>query len=280
MVSGPHGGSPNQRSKIGKKPGQSLNLHPSWCRFIKIRSHPPGECNAIRNRSSLHHHIRGPGHHAPWRCHPPPGMPARLRVLRDLPRARAKAQDRTRRRTRHRTQGWHDGRMILAITLMTIIAPPCHHGQGPGRRCGQAGGGHRSGPAGAPGRAGPPWPVQEITPQALPGGRGRTFPSPRSILEWLEEFHDDAAGREREAGTASIPEPSPRYTPLRAVRTRLPIDHQGMGPPSGGRGSRPSPSPSRDEGWGRHHHPHRQEGCQGDLSGRRTVIRAMGDPPP
>ncbi len=53
-------------------------------------------------------------------------MLARLRILRDLPRPRAGRQ------TGHRRQGWHDGQMILAITLMTIIAPPCHHGQGPG----------------------------------------------------------------------------------------------------------------------------------------------------
>ncbi len=50
---------PNQRSKIGKKPGRSLNLHLSWCRFIKTRSNPPGECNVIQNRSSLQHQIEG-----------------------------------------------------------------------------------------------------------------------------------------------------------------------------------------------------------------------------
>ncbi len=58
-------GDPNQRSKTGQRPGQSPNLHPSWCRFIKTRSNPPGECNATQDRTSLHHHIRGPGHHAP-----------------------------------------------------------------------------------------------------------------------------------------------------------------------------------------------------------------------
>ena len=131
---------PHQRSKTGEKPGQSLNLHPSWCRFIKINSNPPGECNATQNRASFQHQIRGPGHHAPWRRHPPPGMLARLRVLRDLPRPRAKtgprAKGQTKRPTR-RTQGWHDGQMILAITLMTIIAPPHHDGHGPGPDAGR-----------------------------------------------------------------------------------------------------------------------------------------------
>ncbi len=40
---------------------------------------------------------------------PPPGMLARLKVLHDLPGSR------------RRTQGWCDGQMILAITLVNII---------------------------------------------------------------------------------------------------------------------------------------------------------------
>ena len=40
------------------------------------------------------------------------------------------------------------------------------------------------------------------------GGRKRTFPSPRSIRDWLERCHDEAAGKRRVRGEAWIPPPS------------------------------------------------------------------------
>lgn len=40
------------------------------------------------------------------------------------------------------------------------------------------------------------------------GGRDRTFPSARSVHEWLARSHDAAAGRVREKGVAYIPRPS------------------------------------------------------------------------
>ena len=40
------------------------------------------------------------------------------------------------------------------------------------------------------------------------GGRGRTFPSPRAMHDWLRRGHDAAAGRRREKEQAYIPRPS------------------------------------------------------------------------
>ncbi len=54
---------------------------------------------------------------------PPPGMPARLRVRRDLPLPGAKtgpgAGRQTKRPLRHRTRGRHAGPMIRAPSGMT-----------------------------------------------------------------------------------------------------------------------------------------------------------------
>ncbi len=40
------------------------------------------------------------------------------------------------------------------------------------------------------------------------GGRKRTFPSPRSLHEWLARRHDEAAGRKRVRGKGYVPRPS------------------------------------------------------------------------
>ena len=55
------------------------------------------------------------------------------------------------------------------------------------------------------------------------GGRKRTFPSARSILDWLSRFHDAEAGQERIAGVAIVPEPSARLSALDAI-TRILVE--------------------------------------------------------
>lgn len=47
--------------------------------------------------------------------------------------------------------------------------------------------------------------------------RVRTVPSPSSVLEWLERFHDPETGKERKAGTATIPELTDELKSLWAV---------------------------------------------------------------
>ncbi len=51
------------------------------------------------------------------------------------------------------------------------------------------------------------------------------------------------------------------------------------GPPSGRRGSPPSPSPSCDHQWGCHPHPHRQDGCPGHRPGRPDPSSQPGPHP-
>jgi len=57
------------------------------------------------------------------------------------------------------------------------------------------------------------------------GGRKRTFPSPRSIHDWLERYHDDAAGRKRIKGAAWIPPPSGALRKLHRINRAM-IDRQ------------------------------------------------------
>ena len=53
-------------------------------------------------------------------------------------------------------------------------------------------------------------------------GRGRTFPSPRSIHDFLARFHDAEAGQKRVPGKAIVPEPVAKLAELLDVsRTRI-----------------------------------------------------------
>ena len=52
-------------------------------------------------------------------------------------------------------------------------------------------------------------------------GRKRTFPSSRSLLDWLHAHHDDAAGRERPEGSAYVPVPSATLVPPSEANRRL-----------------------------------------------------------
>ena len=55
-------------------------------------------------------------------------------------------------------------------------------------------------------------------------GRKRTFPSRRSLLDWLRGHHDDAADRERTEGEAYVPVPSaePATPHGRQPETKIP----------------------------------------------------------
>ena len=52
-------------------------------------------------------------------------------------------------------------------------------------------------------------------------GRRRTFPSPRSLLDWLHAQHDEAAARERRKGSAHVPAPSASLLPMQEASRRL-----------------------------------------------------------
>ncbi len=52
-------------------------------------------------------------------------------------------------------------------------------------------------------------------------GRQRTFPSPRSLLDWLHGHEDEAAGRARAKGEAYVPVPSATLAPLAEANRRL-----------------------------------------------------------
>ncbi len=169
---------PNQRSETGQRPGQSLNLHPSWCRSIKITINPPGECDATQDRTSPHHPIRGPGPHAPWRpVHAIPAPSGHAGPAQGPPRPpQARGQDRARGQGPDQTpppphpgpaRRPDDPRPLRhdLCGLMTIIAPPRHHGQGPGPDTGR--------PAAGTALAGSrPLPVMGASPQGSVETRG------------------------------------------------------------------------------------------------------------
>ena len=52
-------------------------------------------------------------------------------------------------------------------------------------------------------------------------GRKRTFPSPRSLLDWLHGHEDETAGRARAKGEAYVPVPSATLAPLAEANRRL-----------------------------------------------------------
>ena len=60
------------------------------------------------------------------------------------------------------------------------------------------------------------------------GGRKRTFPSPRSIRDGLERYHDDAAGKRRGRGEAWIPPPAVALKRLHRINRSM-IHRQGKG---------------------------------------------------
>ena len=114
-----------------------------------------------------------------------------------------------------RSQGWLDGQMVLAVMLLNLLGfdhvsdvdqleddrvlcrivrkvEPHLFGR---RRC-TLDGRHR-------------------------GGRKRTFPSPRSIHDWLERCHDDAAGKKRVRGEAWIPPPSGALQKLHRINRAM-----------------------------------------------------------
>lgn len=53
------------------------------------------------------------------------------------------------------------------------------------------------------------------------GGRDRTFPSARSVRDWLARFQDAQAGQAREPGRAVVPEPAKELRVIEAVTGRL-----------------------------------------------------------
>ena len=99
-------------------------------------------------------------------------------------------------------QGWTDGQMLLTVTLLNCLglervedveqleadAGLCRLVRRNEKRLFGVG---------------PRWFARRFR-----GGRGRTFPSARSVHEWLARSHDEAAGRVREPGVAYIPRPS------------------------------------------------------------------------
>lgn len=112
-------------------------------------------------------------------------------------------------------QGWTDGQMMLAVTLLNIVgyehvsdvdaleedASLCHL-------------------------------VRDYEPELLGlpaaalarrfrGGRGRTFPSANSIHDWLLRFQDEEAGKAREKGKAVVPAPAAELQAVQEVTRRL-----------------------------------------------------------
>ena len=112
---------------------------------------------------------------------------------------------------RLRSQGWLDGQMVLAIMLLNILGfdrvSDIDQLEDDRVLCRM---------------------VSEIEPRLFGhrkrtldrrhrGGRERTFPSPRSIHDWLERYHDDAAGKERVKAEAYIPPPSRALQKLQQI---------------------------------------------------------------
>ena len=116
---------------------------------------------------------------------------------------------------RLRSQGWLDGQMILAIMFMNILGfdrvsdiDKLENDKVLGKI------------------------VRKLEPYLfgrrsatliarLRRGRMRTFPSPRSVLDWLARYHDEAAGQDRVKGEAYIPPPSRELQALHQINRVL-----------------------------------------------------------
>ena len=114
-----------------------------------------------------------------------------------------------------RSQGWLDGQMILSVVLMNLLgfnrvsdAEKLESDCGLRRLVSQC---ERA--------------LFGLFPKQLAarfrGGRDRVFPSPRSIRNWLDRFHDTEAGQERIKGEAIIPKPAPQLLELNRITGAL-----------------------------------------------------------
>ena len=114
-----------------------------------------------------------------------------------------------------REQGWTDGQMLLSLCLLNILGYDCvedvdrlEADEGLCRLVGR----HETR-------------ILRVSRRKLRRrhrkGRKRTFPSSRSLLDWLHAHHDDAAGRERPEGSAYVPVPSATLAPLSEANRRL-----------------------------------------------------------
>ncbi|MDE0303063.1 MAG: transposase [Gammaproteobacteria bacterium] len=112
-------------------------------------------------------------------------------------------------------QGWTDGQMMLAISLLNIVGYE-----------------HVSDVDALEEDASLCRLVREYEPElfGLPaaalahrfrGGRGRTFPSASSVHDWLLRFQDQEAGKAREKGQAVVPEPAAELQVVQEVTRRL-----------------------------------------------------------
>ncbi len=109
---------PQSAIRNREKPGRSLNLHWQSYRFIKDENNPPGECDATQDRASLHHHIRGPGRHAPaFRpIHAIPALSGHAGPAQDPPRpAQAQGRGRARGKDREADRGQGPDRPPIII---------------------------------------------------------------------------------------------------------------------------------------------------------------------
>ncbi len=112
-------------------------------------------------------------------------------------------------------QGWHDGQMMLSLLLLNVVghervsdvaaleedASLC--------RLVRA---YEEAVLGIP--------AAQLA-RRFRGGRKRTFPSARSVLDWLGRFQDEAAAQARVPGRAVVPEPANELRRIEAVTERL-----------------------------------------------------------
>ena len=112
-------------------------------------------------------------------------------------------------------QGWTDGQMILSLSLLNVLGRECaddldrmEADEGLCRLVSH----HEARILGVSRRSLRRWHRK---------GRQRTFPSSRSLLDWLHGHEDEAAGRARAKGEAYVPVPSATLAPLAEANRRL-----------------------------------------------------------
>ena len=112
-------------------------------------------------------------------------------------------------------QGWTDGQMMLSLCLLNVLGWECaddldrmEADEGLCRLVSR----HEAR-------------ILGVSRRSLRGrhrkGRQRTFPSSRSLLDWLHGHEDEAAGRARAKGEAYVPVPSATLAPLAEANRRL-----------------------------------------------------------
>ncbi len=114
-----------------------------------------------------------------------------------------------------RGQGWTEGQLLLSLCLLNILGYECAEDldrmEADEGLCGLVRRHERR--------------ILGLSRRQLDGrhrkGRTRTFPSPRSMLDWLHDQHDEAAARERCKGSAYVPPPSASLLPLQEASRRL-----------------------------------------------------------